>query len=240
MGLTKKAGGDGGDAGLRGATGANARTAEPVPELEWDAAFGEFLRSICPGARNRSGAKWTELYAELVDSIILDAGPGGRTEGTDGGGRAVERLGIDKEVVEKIKAVMGGDGRAMESESESEARDRIGRRVDELFECYVEEKYGKDAWERLNRRVDEFFRRLGERLDEEEEMLNERINEDINERLDEYINEGIKRRIEERFEESLDERIKSQIKEEIDRQIMVENFKTFRREYMRMDILRSC
>ena len=207
-----------------------------MPELEWAAVFGEFLRSIYPGARAGSGAKWTELYDELVDSMMRDAGPGGRAEGAgaDGGGRAMEGLGVDKKVIEIIKAVMGGGGRAME---EAEVRDRIGRRIDELFERYVEEKYGKDAWEMLNRRVDELFRRLGERLDADaEKMLDERINE--------RINEGIKRRTEERFEEGakrrLDERIKSQIEEEIDRQIMVENFKTFRREYMRMDILRSC
>ena len=236
MSLTKKPIKSGGDAGLRYEPEANARTAEPVPELEWAAVFGEFLRSIYPGARARSGAKWTELYDELVDSMMRDAGPGGRVEvaGADGGGRAMEGLGVDKKVIEIIKAVMGGGGRAME---EAEVRDRIGRRIDELFERYVEEKYGKDAWEMLNRRVDEFFKREAERFEEDEKK-----------RLDEYSDEIFKRSIEEKFEEDekkrldeySDEIFKRNIEEAIDRQIMVENFETFRREYMRMDILRSC
>ena len=66
--------------------------------------------------------------------------------------------------------------------------------------------------------------------------------------LDEIIEEGIDARIDARIEEGIEEGIDARIdarmkrydKEETERQIMVENFKVFRREYMNMAIRRSC
>ena len=65
-----------------------------------------------------------------------------------------------------------------------------------------------------------------------QKAFDEAIEESIEERIEESIEEGIDARI--------DERMKRYDKEETERQIMVENFKVFRREYMNMAIRRSC
>ena len=66
------------------------------------------------------------------------------------------------------------------------------------------------------------------------------IEEGIDRGIDRGIEEGIEEDIEAGIDARIEERMKRYDKEETERQIMVENFKVFRREYMNMAIRRSC
>ena len=73
-----------------------------------------------------------------------------------------------------------------------------------------------------------------------QKALDEIIEAGIDKRIDKRIEEGIEADIEAGIDARIDARMKRYDKEETERQIMVENFKVFRREYMNMAIHRSC
>ena len=74
----------------------------------------------------------------------------------------------------------------------------------------------------------DYEKRMGETVDE----CMDRMHKDMLAKLAEYRDEDIK--------EDLDELARRHIKEATDRQIMVDNFKTFQREYIDMTVRRSC
>ena len=73
-----------------------------------------------------------------------------------------------------------------------------------------------------------------------QKAVDENIEEDIEEDIEEGIEEDIEEGIEERIDARIDARMKRYVKEATERQIMVENFEVFRREYINMAIRRSC
>ena len=73
-----------------------------------------------------------------------------------------------------------------------------------------------------------------------QKAVDEIIEEGIDKRIDKRIEEGIEADIEARIDARIDARMKRYDKEETEKQIMVENFKVFRREYINMAIRRSC
>ena len=73
-----------------------------------------------------------------------------------------------------------------------------------------------------------------------EEDLEEDIEAGIEEDIEAGIEEDIEAGIEERIDARIDARMKRYDEEMTERQIMVDNFKVFEREYINMAIRRSC
>ena len=98
-----------------------------------------------------------------------------------------------------------------------------------------------DCERRMGKTVDECMDRLRkDMLAKLAEYRDESIKKNREKRIKKNIEESIKKNIEESIKKNREELLRRHIKEATDKQIMVDNFKMFQREYIDMTVRRSC
>ena len=125
--------------------------------------------------------------------------------------------------------------------SKADYERRMGKTVDECMDRLRKDMLAKLAEyrdESIKKNIDESIKK---NIDESiKKNIDESIKKNRKERIKKNRKERIKKNIEENIKKNREDLVRRHIKEATDKQIMVDNFKMFQREYIDMTVRRSC